>query len=87
MCVCVCGGVHAGGKGVALRMLIAASYRSQVEKLLAGVAAATTAPSAEGAAGGAADLDTRARLLERVAGEVSRLAFQANRGKVRRGEV
>ncbi len=47
----------------------------QVEKLLAEVAGDD----------GASDPDTRARLLERVAVEVSRLSFQANRGKVRRG--
>ena len=46
----------------------------QVEKLLAEVAAA------DGTGG---DLDAHSRLLERVAGEVSRLTFQANRGKVR----
>jgi len=33
---------------------------------------------------GLVDLDTRARLLERVAREISRLSFQMNRGKVGR---
>lgn len=56
----------------------------QVDKLLEEVAA-TKGP--EGDTGGvqvpgAHALDARARLLERVAGEVSRLSFQANRGKV-----
>ncbi|KAJ9508887.1 hypothetical protein QJQ45_028206 [Haematococcus lacustris] len=44
----------------------------------AGQAAGGTAGQA---APGEADLDARARLLERVAGEVSRLTYQANRGK------
>ncbi|KAL6757491.1 hypothetical protein V8C86DRAFT_2624124 [Haematococcus lacustris] len=44
----------------------------------AGQAAVGTAGQA---APGEADLDARARLLERVAGEVSRLTYQANRGK------
>jgi hypothetical protein len=52
---------------------------AQVEKLLAEVAALDTAAAAGGPP---ADLDTRSRLLERVAGEVSRLMYQANRGKV-----
>lgn len=49
---------------------------SQVEKLLAEVSAA-------GGSGATIDLDSHSRLLERVAGEVSRLSFQSNRGKVR----
>eukprot|EP00200_Dunaliella_tertiolecta_P002070 CAMPEP_0202343412 /NCGR_PEP_ID=MMETSP1126-20121109/3543_1 /ASSEMBLY_ACC=CAM_ASM_000457 /TAXON_ID=3047 /ORGANISM="Dunaliella tertiolecta, Strain CCMP1320" /LENGTH=1109 /DNA_ID=CAMNT_0048934475 /DNA_START=46 /DNA_END=3376 /DNA_ORIENTATION=- len=59
-----------------------AHIASKVEKLLAEVDALP--PLAAGQAGGEgrqADLDVRARLLERVAGEVSRLTFQANRGK------
>jgi hypothetical protein len=46
----------------------------QVEKLLEEVAASENTASI--------DLDSRCRLLERVAGEVSRLSFQASRGKV-----
>eukprot|EP00798_Chlamydomonas_sp_ICE-L_P020243 gene20243-26994_t len=48
-----------------------AHLASKVEKLLLEV---------KGAEGGA-DLDSHSRLLERVAGEVSRLSFQANRGQ------
>ena len=44
------------------------TYLEQVEKLLAEVAAVEAA--------GTSDLGTRSRLLERVAGEVSRLSFQ-----------
>lgn len=69
---------------------------SQVEKLLEEVAAAeANAASASGAAadGAAAshsalsesELVSQCRLLERVAAEVSRLAFLANKGKVRHG--
>ncbi|GAX80853.1 hypothetical protein CEUSTIGMA_g8288.t1 [Chlamydomonas eustigma] len=50
-----------------------AHVASKVEKLLEEVAASENL--------GVADLDSRCRLLERVAGEVSRLSFQANRGK------
>mmetsp|Transcript_18657 Transcript_18657/g.40080 ORF Transcript_18657/g.40080 Transcript_18657/m.40080 type:complete len:830 (-) Transcript_18657:232-2721(-) len=50
-----------------------AHVASKVEKLLAEVAAVDSA--------GNVDLDSRSRLLERVGGEVSRLTFQANRGK------
>lgn len=41
--------------------------------------------SGSGSGGAALDLDAHSRLLERVAGEVSRLTFQANRGKVGAG--
>jgi hypothetical protein len=47
----------------------------QVEKLLEEMEA--------GLAAGQGDLDGSSRMLERVAGEVSRLSFLANRGKVR----
>ncbi|GFH07758.1 uncharacterized protein HaLaN_02607 [Haematococcus lacustris] len=63
-----------------------AHVAGKVDKLLAEPVASNGAGQAAGgtagqAAPGEADLDARARLLERVAGEVSRLTYQANRGK------
>lgn len=48
---------------------------SKVEKLLNEVAQTQAQDK------GAIDLDSRSRLLERVAGEVSRLSFHSSRGK------
>lgn len=49
-----------------------------------GFAAAAAAEGGGGGGGEAGDPDAHARLLERVAAEVSRLSFLANKGKVRR---
>jgi len=76
----------ATGRALLELMQDLAHVASKVEKLLAEVAAASKeGDEGDGVAlaggGSWGDLDARSRLLERVAGEVSRLSFQAQRGK------
>ena len=50
-----------------------------------GAGSSSSSSKKESSAGVVQDLDSCSRLLERVAGEVSRLTYLANRGKVRGG--